>query len=302
MSKTDLGRNEILDIKDMVANPKNFSNSTKKAVLVISSQVVRGWVGGRASVFVLERNGFPVWFLPTVLLPWHPGHGPATKSSVSSPTFSKMVDELKNSKWFNEIGGILTGYMGSEDQVEVIENLIQFAKQKIPDVKYLCDPILGDVKENNGSLYISSEIAAAIRDRLVPLADLITPNLFELSFLADLTFDPKLDCFAAFEKLDVPEAFVTSVPSSLRESIKNLLINKHGSFAAEHERFKQVPHGTGDLLAALTLSRVLDGMNSEKLVQSVSASVYEVICKSLHNHADELLLVNSQDALINQHP
>ena len=286
----------------MVANPKNFSNSTKKAVLVISSQVVRGWVGGRASVFVLERNGFPVWFLPTVLLPWHPGHGPATKSSVSSPSFSKMVDELKNSKWFNEIGGILTGFMGSEDQVEVIENLIQFAKQKIPDVKYLCDPILGDVKENNGSLYISSEIAAAIRDRLVPLADLITPNLFELSFLADLTFDPKLDCFAAFEKLGVPEVFVTSVPSSLRESIKNLLINKHGSFASEHERFKQVPHGTGDLLAALTLSRVLDGMTSEKFVQSVSASVYEVIRKSLYNHADELLLVNSQDALINQHP
>ena len=285
----------------MIANPKDLTTANKKAVLVISSQVIRGWVGGRASVFILERNGFPVWFLPTVLLPWHPGHGPATKNTISSATFSKMVDELQSSKWFGEIGAILTGYMGNEEQVEIIAKLIQFTKQEIPDVTYLCDPIIGDVKDNNGALYVAAEIASAIRNQLIPLADIITPNLFELSWLADMTFNPQLDCKVAFEKLGVPEIFVTSVPSSKDQSIKNLLINQNNSIEAEHELFRQVPHGTGDLLAALTLSRMLDGMTGEKLVQSVNDSVYEIICTSLYNHADELALVNAQEALVCEH-
>ena len=68
----------------MIANPKEFSEpQTKKAVLVISSQVmcVAGSVDALRYLY-LERNGFPVWFLPTVLLPWHPGHGPATKNTM----------------------------------------------------------------------------------------------------------------------------------------------------------------------------------------------------------------------------
>ena len=284
----------------MIANSMRSSSSKKKSVLVISSQVVRGWVGGRSSVFVLERNGFPVWFLPTILLPWHPGHGQATKYTIAPDIFSKMVNELKNSKWFGEIGGILTGYMGNKEQVETIEQLIQVAKNEIPDLTYLCDPIIGDGSDENGALYVSTEIASAIRDRFLPLADIITPNLFELSWLANITFHPQMDCHAAFEKLGIPEILVTSLPSKKPNSIRNMLINQESSVEAEHEHFNHVPHGTGDLLAALTLSRMLVGMKGSELIQSVSDSVYEVIYESLKLSADELALESAQSALVNE--
>ena len=41
------------------------------------------------------------------------------------------------------------------------------------------DPILGDA----GKLYVATETAEAIRDRLLPLASIATPNLFELQWL-----------------------------------------------------------------------------------------------------------------------
>ena len=54
----------------------------KPAVIVVTSHVVRGSVGGRAAVFALERMGFPVWSVPTVVLPWHPGKGAATRLAI----------------------------------------------------------------------------------------------------------------------------------------------------------------------------------------------------------------------------
>ena len=50
-----------------------------RAVIVVSSHVARGSVGNRAAVFALETLGHPVWAVPTVMLPWHPGHGRATR-------------------------------------------------------------------------------------------------------------------------------------------------------------------------------------------------------------------------------
>ncbi len=61
-----------------------MDNDAPAEIVAISSQVVRGAVGNRAVVFSLEAMGHPVLSLPTVILPWHPGHGPSTR--VALPT------------------------------------------------------------------------------------------------------------------------------------------------------------------------------------------------------------------------
>ncbi len=45
-----------------------------RAVLSIQSDVVHGHVGNGAARFALQRLGYDVWALPTVLLSNHPGH------------------------------------------------------------------------------------------------------------------------------------------------------------------------------------------------------------------------------------
>ena len=78
---------------------------TPRAVIVISSHVARGSVGNRAAVFALETLGHPVWAVPTVLLPWHPGHGPATRIVPDADQFSAFMKDLERAPWLGEVAG-----------------------------------------------------------------------------------------------------------------------------------------------------------------------------------------------------
>ena len=46
--------------------------------------------------------------------------------------------------------------------------------------RLVCDPVLGD----DGRLYVPADIVPLMRDVLVPLADLVLPNQFELEYVA----------------------------------------------------------------------------------------------------------------------
>ena len=87
----------------------------RPAVISISSHVARGTVGNRAVVLALESLGFPVWAVPTVTLPWHPGHGPSTRIVPPPAQFAAMVDDLAGSPWLGEVGAVITGYFGSPE-------------------------------------------------------------------------------------------------------------------------------------------------------------------------------------------
>ncbi len=85
------------------------------AVIVISSHVVRGTVGNRAVVFALETLGHPVWALPTVILPWHPGHGHSTRITIPDAEFQSVIDDLAQAPWAGEVRAVLSGYLGSAE-------------------------------------------------------------------------------------------------------------------------------------------------------------------------------------------
>src|SRR4051812_10346105 len=113
----------------------------RPAVIVVNSLVARGSVGGRASVFVLERLGFPVWSVPTVMLSWHPGHGPATRIVPPAAEFQQFLGDLTTVRWLGDVGAILTGYLGDAAQVEGVVRLIHALKAANPSALFLCDPV-----------------------------------------------------------------------------------------------------------------------------------------------------------------
>ena len=84
-----------------------MNESDKGTVIVISSHVVRGTVGNRAAVFALETLGHPVWALPTVILPWHPGHGPSTRIQIPESEFDAVIDDLIRAPWVGEVKAVL---------------------------------------------------------------------------------------------------------------------------------------------------------------------------------------------------
>lgn len=268
----------------------------KPAVISISSHVVRGTVGNRAVVFALESLGFPVWSMPTVTLPWHPGHGAATRILPPPEAFAALMDDLARAPWLGEVGAIVTGYFGSSDQIEPVARLIEAVKAANPKALYLLDPVTGD----DGRLYLPEATLAGIRDRLVPLADIATPNRFELEFLTGLELTDNQHLIDAASALGPPCVVVTSAYPMLRGGIGSLLVDGYQAVLAEHRLIEDAPHGLGDLTSAVFLARILSGFPADKALQTTTAAVYEILARTTKRGADELTLETDAESL--KHP
>lgn len=264
------------------------------AVIVISSHVVRGSVGNRAAVFALETLGHPVWEVPTVILPWHPGHGPAGRIIPDAQQFGQLIRDIASSPWLDEVGAVLTGFFSNVAQVEAVAGLIQQLKQKDPQLQYICDPVIGD----EAGLYVAPETAMAVRDLLLPLADIATPNRFELAWLTNTELNDNQQLMEAALRLGPETVLVTSAFAMLRDSTGNILITPKQALLAEHRCVQGPVNGMGDLTGAVFLARCMEGCSSEKALQSTTAAVFEVLVRAAKRGADELMLEADAASLV----
>lgn len=268
------------------------------AVIVLSSFVARGSVGARAA-FALERLGHRVWTLPTVLLPWHPGHGRAHRMPVPEADFAALCADLGRAPWLSEVGGIITGYLGSPGQAEAAAGLVAAVKAANPKVLHLSDPVIGDASAGTaGGLYVPEAVAIAQRDHLAGIADVATPNRFELGWLTGRPVETMIEIAAAARTLGPKRVVVTSAPAMMAGKIAAALVTETDTIVAENPLIPGAPNGTGDLFAALLLSRLVAGASDEAALAAASASTFEVIVRSVKAGGNELDLVGEQDALV----
>lgn len=257
-----------------------------RAVIVISSHVARGSVGNRAAVFALETLGYPVWAVPTVTLPWHPGHGPATRIVPEAKQFASFLHDLEESAWLGEVAAVLSGYLGEAGQAEAIASLVRRVKARNPEALYVCDPVMGD----EAGLYVPEATATALRDVLMPLADIATPNRFELQWTAGRMVDTVEATISAALSAGPRTMLVTSAPGRRTGALGNLLVMPDEVLVAEHDAIERPPNGLGDLTAALYLARHLAGAGPEEALRRTTASVYEILARAARRGADELML------------
>lgn len=267
-----------------------------RAVIIISSHVVRGSVGNRASVFALETIGLPVWAVPTVVLPWHPGHGRATRITPPADQFAALLADLAGAPWLGEVGAVLSGYLGGEEQAQAVAQLVAALRARNPQALYLCDPVIGDVE----GLYVPEKAALAVRDLLLPLADIATPNRFELEWLSQKALADNEAVIRAARLFDLPTMLATSAYASAAGSIGNLLITARETVLVEHRAVANAPRGTGDLVASLFLGRLLCGQSKADALRMATASVFEVVARAVKRGADELMLETDASSLV--HP
>jgi pyridoxal kinase len=237
-------------------------------------------------VFALEKLGLPVWAVQTVSLAWHPGHGPSTRIVPHAEEFAALMADLSRSPKLAEIGAIITGYLGAPEQAGPIAALVRAVKAANPKAIYLCDPVTGD----RAGLYVPEATAHAIRDELLPLADLATPNRFELEWLAQRPCKGIAACVEAARCLTPSRVIVTSVSGDDPSRIGNLLVAAKRADLVLHQRIDNPPNGPGDLIAALTVGHMLKGLDEADALQRASASVFEVLELATRRGADELAL------------
>lgn len=270
-----------------------MTEQSQGAVIVISSHVVRGSVGNRAAVFALESLGFPVWALPTVVLPWHPGHGPSTRLTFGEDDFDHAIDDLIRAPWLSEVKAVLTGYFGNAAQPRSVARLLKALRARNPDLLYVCDPVMGDV----GGLYIREESAAAIRDELIPLASVATPNRYELEWLVGGKLSSNAEIIEAALSLGPARMLVTSAVPMMAGGTGNLYLSGRHALLAEHRLIDNPPNGLGDLTSALFLARLLAGIPDERALQLTTASVFEILARTAKRGGDELTLESDASSL-----
>lgn len=267
-----------------------------RAVIVISSHVARGSVGNRAAVFALETLGYPVWAVPTVILPWHPGHGRATRIVPDPAEFAALMKDLENAPWLGEVAGVLSGYLGNAEQAAAVASLVSAVRAKNPRALYVCDPVMGDL----GGLYVPEALAVALRDTLLPLADIATPNRYELEWIAGTKLDDTRAVIDAAMHAGPANMLVTSAPAMMAGSTGNLLVTPTAALLAEHRIVERPPNGLGDLTGAVFLARLLGGQSMEAALRSTTASVFEILARTAKRGGDELQLETDAQSL--SHP
>jgi pyridoxine kinase len=272
------------------------ASDTQRAVIVISSHVARGSVGNRAAVFALETLGYPVWAVPTVVLPWHTGHGPSTRIVPDPEQFSAFIKDLERAPWLGEVTAVLSGYLGNARQAVDVAALVHRVKAENPNALYVCDPVMGDV----GGLYVPEATATAMRDILLPIADIATPNRYELEWIVGGKLADLRSIIAAALDLGPPRMLVTSAPGMMAGSIGNLLVTESEALLAEHRQISGPPSGMGDLTAAVFLARLMTGQPDAKALQTTTATVYEILARTAKRGGDELQL--ETDARSLSHP
>jgi len=263
------------------------------AVISISSHVARGAVGNRAVVFALEALGCAAWSVPTVILPWHPGHSRATRIVPPPADFDALLDDLADAPWIGEVRAVASGYLGDARQAAAVARLVAALKRRRPDLTYLCDPVIGDAR----GIYVPEATATAQRDVLIPLADITTPNVHELAWMAGRPLDGAQEALAAARGFGPSTVLVTSAPGAEPGRIANLLVAADGAWSLTHGAVANAPNGTGDLTAGLMLAHMLHGRGAFDAASRALASVSAVVSLTVRSGADELLLAGNADLL-----
>ena len=267
------------------------------SVLIISSQVARGHVGASAQRLAFERLGHQAWLLPTIQLSNHPAHATFSGHVTPADALASMVQALDENGWLGEVAAVLTGYMPSAEHAAVAAGAVKRVRDEVPWAMHLCDPALGDAATG---IYVDEGAAQGIRLDLMPLADIATPNHFELEWLTGQTVNDPAGCAAAARELGPARMLVTSAPTGDPARIGNLLISGKEGWLGTVERRASAPHGTGDLMAALYLAHLLDDDDAHRALAMACAGVDAVLQAS--GDADELQLVSSQEAWLNPKP
>lgn len=265
-------------------------------VVSVQSQVVHGHVGNSAAAYPMRRLGVEVAEVPTTLLSNHP-HYPTLRGRVLEPELvADLLAGAAERGLLTRAAVILSGFLGRAATAAALADAVAQAKAAAPAVIYACDPVMGDA---DLGFFASEDLRAAFAGRLVPLADVIFPNAFELGFLAGAAVAGPADVAGARARLRVPAVVATSVPVPGRpDQLATVLVDASGCHVFATERLAVRPAGTGDLLAGLVAARLARGAAPAEAVRLAVAGVAAVLRLTGPAPWDEMPVAEAIEAIV----
>ncbi|TPW76354.1 pyridoxal kinase PdxY [Schumannella soli] len=266
-------------------------------VLSIQSAVAYGHVGNSAAVFPLQRIGVEVLPVYTVNFSNHTGYGAWRGPLISPDDVREVITGIEERGVFGEIDVVLSGYQGGEGIGEVIIDAVNRVKAANPSAIYACDPVMGNAKSG---CFVAPAIPVLLRERVVPVADIITPNQFELGFLTETEPDTLESTLASADlarAMGPKTVLVTSVerPDRPEGTIEMLAVDDQGAWLVQTPHLPFKANGSGDVTAALFTAHYRRTGSAAEALELAVSSVFDLLRTTHESGAKELLLVESQE-------
>lgn len=270
-------------------------------ILSIQSAVAYGHVGNSAAVFPLQRIGVEVLPVYTVNFSNHTGYGAWRGPLIASDDVREVVTGIEERGVFEKIDAILSGYQGGEGIGDVIIDAVTRVKVANPQAVYACDPVMGNAKSG---CFVAPAIPELLRTRVVPVADIITPNQFELGFLTGTEPDTLESTLASVDlarAMGPRTVLVTSVERPDREegTIEMLAADERGAWVVKTPHLPMKANGSGDVTAALFTAHYVSTGSAKLALERTTSSVYDLLTLTLESGERELQLIEAQEFYAN---
>ncbi len=268
-------------------------------ILSIQSSVAYGHVGNSAATFPLQRLGHEVWPVPTVVFSNHTGYGAWRGPLLPPDDVRAVVTGIAERGVLPTCDVVLSGYLGGPGICDVVVDAVAQVKAANPDATYACDPVMGNA---TSGCFVDPAIPPILRERVVPVADIITPNQFELGFLTDMSpgsLESTLESADTARALGPSTVLVTSVlrPDRPEDTIEMLVVTDDGAWTVRTPRLPMEVSGSGDLTSALFTAHLKETGSAADALAATASSVYAVLAATLDSGERELRIVAAQDAI-----
>jgi pyridoxine kinase len=268
-------------------------------VISIQSQVAFGHVGNSAAVFPMQMHGIDVIAVPTTLLSNRPGYPTVRGRVLDAQLVADLLLGVEERGALDTAKMILSGYLGSPEIAAVVADFVARAKASHPHLIYCCDPVLGD---RDRGLFVHADIPPLVRDRLCPLADIITPNHFEFEWLCGAkaaTTDQMIEAAQALLARGPSTIVVTSAELEDKPAgeIDSLAVERCQAWRVRTPKLPISPNGTGDLFAALFASARILGSDTPDALAHAASAIFAVLERTAISGTEEMRIVESAELL-----
>ena len=269
------------------------------SILSIQSSVAYGHVGNSAATFPLMRMGVDVWPVITVHFSNHTGYGAWRGPMLSGADVSEVVRGIDERGVLGRCDAVLSGYQGAADVGSAVLDTVALVKSRNPAAIYCCDPVLGDVGRG---FFVRPGIPEFMRDQVVPAAQVVTPNQFELEYLSGRQTSTVDDVLAAADIVrgSGPDTvLVTSVvhQGAAPDTLDMIAVTGHGAWSVTTPLLHRPFQGAGDLTAAVFLANLLLSTDVAQALARTAAVVYGVLRATIDSGEAELQLVAGQQEI-----
>jgi pyridoxine kinase len=273
-------------------------------ILSIQSSVAYGHVGNSAAVFPLQRLGHEVWPVLTVHFSNHTGYGAWRGPLLDPADVREVIAGIDDRGVLGTADAVLSGYQGDPAVGRVVLDAVARVKELNPAAVYCCDPVMGDVGRG---MFVKAGIPAYLRDEVVPRADIVTPNHFELDFLAGretTTLAEVLEAVDAVRASGPRDVLVTSVlhRDSAPDTLDVVAVSDAGAWAVTTPLLPIAPNGCGDVTAALYLAHLTTTGSPARALELTTSSVYSILEATIAAGTREIQLVAAQDDIASPPP